>query len=542
MLAVDGVLPSVSARSDADSAAAERAAGLPSDEELIRTGAVIGTITVLPLQIFDTRNPKEDTRLFRLANRLHIQTRTETIRTQLLFKPGEPYDPRKFAESERLLRESRYLYAAKIRPVAYHDGKVDVEVVTRDVWTTNPGASFGRTGGKNTSGFEVEELNLLGTGARISFGFKSGVDRNSKLVALGDRQLFGTWWSGDALYSDNSDGRKFELNLDHPFYSLDTRWATGIYVRDDDRIDSRYDLGVVSDEYRTREKTLRVYGGLSAGLQNGWVRRWTYGFTSDEHRFDALTLPARTRSLPGDRKLQYPWVGIDLIQDAFSEARNRDQIDRTEDFFLGWRASAQLGYANESLGSDRNALIWRSYLGKGLDPTPKSTLLMALSTSARLESGAVRNGIASASLRYYLRQSDRRLFFTTIVANASSQLDADRQLLIGGDTGLRGYPLRYQAGSGNWLVTAEQRYFTDWYPFRLFHVGGAVFADVGRSFGRNPYGAQSQGMLKDAGFGLRLGNSRSGLGNMLHIDVAFPFDGDSSIKNVQFLLETKRSF
>lgn len=521
---------------------ATRPAGLPTDEELIRAGAVVGTITILPQQIFDTNNPKENKALFRAANRLHIRTRVETIRTQLLFASGDRYDPRTFSESERLLRQSRYLYDAKVRPIKFHDGKVDVEVITRDVWTTNPGASFGRSGGKSTSGFEIEELNLLGTGARISFGYKSGIDRSSKLIVLGDRQLFGTWWSGDVNYAANSDGRKFELTLDHPFYSLDTHWATGITLRDDDRIDSRYNLGKVSDEFRTRQKFASVYGGLSSGLQNGWVRRWTYGFTYDDNRFAAVTTSAPSRSVPPDRKLQYPWVAVDLIEDKFFEARNRDQIDRTEDFFLGWRANAQIGYASTALGSDRNAVILRAAVGKGLDPTLRSTLLMSLATSARLEDGSIRNGQASAAMRWYLRQSERRLFFTTIVANVSSRLDEERQLLIGGDTGLRGYPLRYQAGTGNWLFTAEQRYFTDWYPFRLFHVGGAAFVDIGRSFGRNPFGDRSIGVLKDVGMGLRLGNSRSGLGNMLHIDVAFPLDGDSSIKKLQFIVETKRSF
>ena len=49
-------------------------------------------------------------------------------------------------------------------------------------------------------------------------------------------------------------------------------------------------------------------------------------------------------------------------------------------------------------------------------------------------------------------------------------------------------------------------------------------------------------MLSDVGIGLRLGNSRSALGNVLHIDLAFPLNGDRSIKNMQFLVETKRSF
>jgi hypothetical protein len=48
--------------------------------------------------------------------------------------------------------------------------------------------------------------------------------------------------------------------------------------------------------------------------------------------------------------------------------------------------------------------------------------------------------------------------------------------------------------------------------------------------------------LKDVGVGLRLGNSRSALGNVLHIDLAFPLDGDASISSMQVIVETKRSF
>ena len=49
-------------------------------------------------------------------------------------------------------------------------------------------------------------------------------------------------------------------------------------------------------------------------------------------------------------------------------------------------------------------------------------------------------------------------------------------------------------------------------------------------------------VLKDVGFGLRLGNSRSALGNVIHIDLAFPLNGDPSISKVQLNIEAKRSF
>ena len=57
-----------------------------------------------------------------------------------------------------------------------------------------------------------------------------------------------------------------------------------------------------------------------------------------------------------------------------------------------------------------------------------------------------------------------------------------------------------------------------------------------------PLAAPSLGLLKDAGFGLRFGNARSGLGNVVHVDLAFPFSGDSSIKKVQFLVQTEQHF
>ena len=91
------------------------------------------------------------------------------------------------------------------------------------------------------------------------------------------------------------------------------------------------------------------------------------------------------------------------------------------------------------------------------------------------------------------------------------------------------------------MATAEQRWFTDWYPWRVFNVGGAVFYDMGRTWDQTTTGPRL-GLLRDWGFGLRLGNSRSAIGSVVHFDLAFPLDGDASIKKVQFLVEAKRSF
>jgi hemolysin activation/secretion protein len=103
-----------------------------------------------------------------------------------------------------------------------------------------------------------------------------------------------------------------------------------------------------------------------------------------------------------------------------------------------------------------------------------------MSLSGRLEGGSLRDGVLSAEARYYLRTSSRFKFFATVNGTTTSNLDPENQLLLGGDTGLRGYPLRYQAGTSMALLTLR-RYYTDWYPFRLFHVAAAAFFDMGRT-------------------------------------------------------------
>jgi hypothetical protein len=534
------VLPSVSARTP--TVEAPRDSNLPSDEELERQGARIGEVRFDARDLFDTEAHDEDTSLSRLANRLHITTRQSTIQDQLLFKSGDLYRAGLLEESARILRETRYLRDALIRPVAFHDGVVDVEVTTQDVWTFNPGISFGRKGGANTGGVELEELNFLGTGTQMGIGFVSGVDRDSKFLKYRNRQLGSSWWDLSTTYSDNSDGRLGAFSLDHPFYSLDSRWAAGVSLIDDERTDARYDLGEVVDRFSTREEHATIYWGRSGGLRNDWVRRLTAGFTIDDFAFGAAPDAAAPALLPADRRLVYPWIGVEWLENAFYTARNRDQIEKTEDYSLGWRIHAQLGYADTSFGSDRNAVVMAGGVSKGLSLSERQSLTFLLDTTGRLENGRIAGGLLSAETRYYFRQSPRRTLVLDLSATAGSHLDADQQILLGGDSGLRGYPLRYQSGEGRWLFTAEQRWFSNWYPFQLFNVGGAVFYDMGATWGRDPLGTPSQGLLRDVGFGLRLGAARSALGNVLHIDVAYPLDGDDSVRKVQFLIETRKSF
>jgi hemolysin activation/secretion protein len=515
---------------------------IPSPEALEASGAVIGQIRVVVGDVFDTSIDGEDGWLYRAANKLHIETRPSVIKGQLLFESGKPYQHRLVLETERLLRANNYIYEATIVPVRYDGQTVDLEVRTRDVWTLNPGVSFSRSGGENALAVQLQEDNLLGTGQKIDLEWESDVDRESLAVTYFNPHFFESFTRLTTTYVDSDDGSEKLFGLSRPFYALDVRRAGGVWLADGERIESRYQLGKVTGEFEHRDEYYEAYGGWSRGLQGRGVRRWTAGVTYERDQFDPVPDEVLGGPLPGDRELLYPWIGVEWIDDDFQRRVNLDQIRRTEDVLVGLRAHARVGYASESAGSDRDALILSAYVQDGADLRSGQSVFGTLSASGRLEDGTVQNGIVGAEGRLYWPTSKYSKFYAAVSGAVTENLDEEAQLLLGGDNGLRGYPLRYQAGTARALLTLEQRYYTKWYPFRLFHVGAAAFFDMGRTWGTDVTGLESAGLLKDVGVGLRLGSSRSSFGNVIHIDVAFPLDGDDDIDSVQLLVTTKASF
>ncbi len=508
------------------------------------SGAVIGDIRIANNDIFDLQDPAENRFLYRLANDLHIETRKDVIRQQLLFEPGEPFSSHELLETERILRANHYIHEATIKPVHVENGVVDVEVDTTDTWTLTPRLSASRAGGENTTGIGLRELNLLGTGVEVEALYKSNVDRDAKIFRLIDHHLGDSWYSFTGTYSSNSDGNSTYLDIGKPFYALDSKSANGISFFDNDEIQNVYDYGNITASFRHQTSTYEIFKGWSAGLQDGWVRRYKIGLGHDEHLFsdidagDGVLDPSALQ----DRLFVYPFFDFELLQDHFEKTHNVDQVSKTEDRFLGTRLSGRLGYASTGLGSYRNAWLLGLDAQKGFGSSDSTSLVLASTFGTRIEDGDLHNLSLEFSARYHRRQSDHRLLYASLSGLYGYNLDVDNLVQLGGDTGLRGYPLRYQGGDKRALLTVEQRYFTDWYPFRLFRVGGAVFFDMGRTWGGTGIDYRNQEWQKDIGFGLRIGSTRSGSGRMTHIDLAYPLDGSKDISNVQLVIETKTSF
>jgi Omp85 superfamily domain len=505
--------------------------------------ARIGTISIVTENIFDPKNPKENRRIHHWANAIHVVTRPKVIRTQLLFETGDTYSTQRIEETERLLRSNRYLREAKVSATDLNDGTVDLEVRTSDVWTLDPTVSFGRKGGVNRGGVGLKEFNLLGTGASIGIGYKSDVDRDTLALKFFDRNIFSTRYTLLTEYANASDGYAHRFGFERPFFALDTKRAGGIMIQGGRQTESLYDNGEIAAQFEHKFDTHQAWYGWSSGLSNNWSRRYQAGVGYDAHEYTTLSDGLYPQAqIADDRRYLYPFVGIEILQDDYVTTRNFDQMNRTEDRHLGMRASLKLGYASRSLGSTSDAWLIEGHFSDTLFRSKKSTLVTSADLSGRIDSGAVENALLSMLARYDKRQSEKRLFHVSLEARAGKNLDLENTLYLGGDTGLRGYPLRYQAGDSSLLFSVEQRMFTDWYPFHLFNIGGAVFFDAGKTWGADPVDGMNYGWLRNVGVGLRIGSTRSGLGRMIHIDLAYPLDGGPDISKVQLLVESRTGF
>ncbi len=527
-----------------ESKPAER--GASTFAELESTGTVIRQIRIDVQNIFDLDDVRENNWLFRTANKLHIQTRPQVIQQILLFKAGEKVSAQKIEESERLLRNVRFIYDVEIKPVAQADGMVDIAVTTRDTWTIDVAGSVSRSGGNNKTSFGIKEYNLLGTGLRIGFSRTSDADRKGSEFEVSYPQAFDGWTQIGYTQARFDDGKRKAAAIVRPFYALDTRWAAGATFSDDDRIDSIYNAGETVSQYRHRQKTMEVFGGFSPGLINGWTQRFLIGgrlrddvYLAEPGRVFPTLAPAL---LPVTQDQRAVFFRVDLVEDRFVKLKNRDQIGRPEFFRLGFNSQVQITRSLASLGSTRSAWQYFVSASNGFSFAANRDLLVSAAAERRIAStGAPMTQIGGVA-RYYLPQGNSALFYAALSADRISGGGLADQLLLGGSNGLRGYKSRYQAGERRALLALEQRAYTDWYPFRLLRVGGAVFFDAGRAWGGLNQNISNPGWLADVGVGLRIALDRAAFANVLHADIAVPLNRVPGIKPVQFLVKTEITF
>ncbi|WP_347331266.1 hypothetical protein [Marinimicrobium locisalis] len=491
--------------------------------------------------IFNESNPEEDNWLYRGFNHLHINTREPVLATQLLFNEGEPLRERLVAESERILRGRNYLTSAYIVPDMTCPDYIDLLVVTRDAWVTEPEVTFTREGGETESGFGLKDGNFLGTGDAISVSYAKDVERSLVSYEYKTNHLFRTRWATRLYYAQKSDGEDTAFSLERPFYSLETPWATGVVTENISEVRVIREGGEDINEFRHRNRDREVYFGLAARADERFTRRWRVGLTRESDIFSPTELTEL--GAPDDRQGNYAWLGMEVIENRFATYKNLNQIQRTEDVAMGVNYRMRVGYGGESLNNERDLIRYRGSYSNVIGVGDHHILQLHGEFDGRhyQAPNPVDSGVLGLEVNYNWFRDDQNRWYLKLRYDIGENLQQYEQLTVGGASGLRGYPIDYQRGDRRYILNIERRYFSDVHLFNIVRMGAVAFFDVGRSWG-NQIDSESNPHLANVGIGLRFSSSKTKVGNVMHVDLAAPLADREGLDSTQILIKAESSF
>lgn len=504
--------------------------------------ATISRIHLIRHDIFDLTHPKT-VWFHRLANEYHVITTEATVRDDLLFIEGEPLDMAVLAETERLLRSRRYLRQAEVRVSHYcaASHSVEVTVSSWDNWSLLPKISLGHEGGETKSNLGFAEDNLFGTGNQLQAEYFSDSERDGYQLSFLSPNIGGSYWQTALRYADNSDGESYQFRLNKPFYRLSSDWAFNFETFKEIKDISEYELGDVYNEYQSDQEYIDVSGGWKISQHGHQVQHLNLGITIDQHQFarnnDSSVGP------PRDRDLSQIWLGWDWQQADYQKMMNFFQFNKVEDINFGWQASARLGALNKGLGADHQGWQFQASLSKNWTLSQVSWLTYRGHFERLSQQQQPGQRLISQQVRYIRHLSQNQVWLTQLHWHNGQNLFRDQRITIGGDDGMRAFPLYYQTGNKAVIASSEYRYITHWNLYQLLDVALAGFVDSGRAWD-NPDRPASidDGTLYGYGIGIRLLPSHASRGSIISIDLSKPVTDNPELSGWRWRLIAKREF
>ncbi|HEX9654823.1 MAG TPA: BamA/TamA family outer membrane protein [bacterium] len=450
--------------------------------------------------------------LYHWANTLHIVTRERVIQKTLLFKAGDVLDPELLEESERKLRQLSYLGDAKISIENQDTDSVDIKVVTRDQWSTVLSLILSRGGGRTVLGGALEEFNLLGYGKQIYSEVNHEPEGITYRARYRDPQLLDSRWTTQENLISGPFIKVFAGQVVRPFYALDTRWAGGIFGDLTDETIRLFSRGEEVSRLRLQSASAQVLVGRALGGRFNKTRvQLSYRYQNrDFSDFGELT----STPLPDDELLHTITSTLSLENVSFVEEKQLDNFQRTEDITLGNLTTISVGRSGLPIpeGVKRFEVSLRRreaqrFFGKHY--------VVAI---AAVQSLFDKDTIASLRLQYYNKAFPSQTVALNFEFDYGIDLETSRQFILGGDTGLRGYPAREFTGDKRLRVNIEDRIFT---PINVLTValGGVLFFDAGTVWDES---VDLSELNYSIGFGIRLGYTRSPNSRVGRIDFAWP--------------------
>ncbi len=517
---------------------------LTIDEQasVVGVDATIREIRFVRNDIFDL-DQKRSFWFHRFANDYHVITTEQTLRQDLLFKSGDKLDPSLVAETERLLRSRRHLRKAQIYVSEYcaATNEVVLTVESWDNWSLLPKLGFGHEGGATKITLGLAEDNLWGTGNQAQVEYFSDSERDGYKTKWFAPNIAGSHWQSSLQYANSSDGESYQFGVNLPFYQQSSEWAFHFDTTKDIKDVSEYARGEVYNEYQSKQQQLDVGAGWKLWQQDAQVQHLSAGIRLDDWHFNAneqSVLPA-----PEDRDLSSVWFSWDFIDADYRELTNFNLFNRIEDINFGWQLQATYGLLSPGLGAYESGHWWELKAEKNYQLTEGSWLVFRSNLQQLDRSSRPLQRLLSTDFKYIRHLDDNQVLIAQLRWFDGKNLFRDQFIAVGGDEGMRAFPLNYQVGNKAMLASLEYRYITGMNLYQLVDVAFAGFADVGKAWDnpQTPPGPDN-GTLRGYGVGLRLFPSHSSRGSMISIDLAHPITDNPEIAGWNLRLIAKKPF
>ena len=275
--------------------------------------------------------------------------------------------------------------------------------------------------------------------------------------------------------------------LGRPPYSLDDPWAFAVRAAAFTRTDPLFKDGAEVTRLRHLSR------GGDVELARAFRRRSTSALR--------VHVAYRTRNDQVEdtvRDFGIVEVGIRSVTHRFVQLTHLNRFERTEDVNLGTQSYASFGLSTSALGGQPGQVAF---------VTAGYTRAAAFGPGGRHEHGVWTNVFGSTRVRYLRKHATRHLLIGNAHYRVGHNLDPEVQLLLGTESGLRGYPVRRFEGMRSLLLSAEERWFVVDDLAQLVSVGVAVFVDSGFAW-PDGVGVELSDLKTGVGGSVLLGSNR----------------------------------
>ena len=470
----------------------------------------------------------DEGRIGRITIKGNSRTKTDVIRQELLFERGDIYIEDDELESERILRRKPYLGSAEI--LATRDPKTNlilIEVEVTDLWTFFPALDVPAFS-KDKTGFLValSDSNVFGSGDSGRLRYEQireeGEDPRHLISGLYRVfRLFDSHWEFDGVYTQKREGVSWDASLKRPLYSLQTRWSAEFTASESVDEVRWYEQGVKTAVFTQSKQSesgqiIRSFGNRRRQTQ---LALWT--ISERKHFNEIEQLPSSTANFQ-DRNTRLIGVSLGHRKVNFIRTRFLNKMGRVEDIGVGYGYGVSIGRASPFYGADRR----ETRVSLFLNASQAYRDLLFVNGRAGVTTRVVANEEEDSAFQASIKVVRKNLFLRqTLAARISTEmqfgLEGEQQVLLGGNSGLRGYDPRQFSGTKRIRLNLESR--TIFWEHSLVVVGSAVFADIGYIWEGDTFDIGSP--RRSVGFGLRLGLPKLSGSRVYRADLAYPLDG-----------------